>query len=83
MSTCTIQLKKPETVYQKNNIPQARNPIYQIPIRETCEFCSGKKRVFKTLYSLYYHTREDHGNEYGCKNYVMGLADKIIRGESL
>jgi len=82
MSITTIQLKKPETVYQKNNIPQARNPIYQIPIRETCEFCSGKKHVFKTLYSLYYHTREEHGNEFGYKKYVMALADKIIGDSS-
>jgi hypothetical protein len=82
MSVRTIQLKKPEVKYQENNIPQARNPVYQIPIRETCEFCSGRKRVFKTLYSLYYHTREEHGRESGCKAYVMGLADKII-GDTL
>jgi hypothetical protein len=78
MSVRTIQLKKPEIIYQRNNIPQARNPVYQIPIRETCEFCSGRKRVFKTLYSLYYHTREEHGNEYGCRAFVMKLADELI-----
>ena len=83
MSITAIQLKKPDTIYKANNIPQARNPIYQIPIRTTCDYCTGKKRVFKTLYSLYYHTKEDHGSEYGYKKSVMDLADKIIRGESL
>ena len=82
MSISTFRLKKPEVKYQENNIPQARNPVYQIPIRETCEFCSGKKHVFKTLYSLYYHTREEHGNESGYKKYVMALADKIIGDSS-
>jgi hypothetical protein len=83
MSITSIQLKKPEIRYQENNIPQARNPIYQRRVRIKCSHCSGKKRIFKTLYSLYYHFREEHGNEYGYKNYVMSLADKLIQGESL
>jgi len=79
MSISTIELKKPEVKYQENNIPQARNPVYQIPVRETCGYChTGKKHVFKTLYSLYYHTKNEHYNEYGCKEFVMKLADKVI-----
>lgn len=83
MSVVSIQLKKPEIIYQENNIPQARNPIYQRPIRVKCPYCSGKKKVFKTLYSLYYHFREEHEYEYDFKNYTISLADKIIQGESI
>jgi hypothetical protein len=79
MSIRTIQLKKAEIVYHKNNVPQARNPIYQIPVRETCDYCNtGKKHIFKTLYSLYYHTKTEHGTEYGSKEFVMKLADELI-----
>ena len=83
MSITTIQLKKPEIQYQENNIPQARNPIYQRPIRAKCPYCSGKKRIFKTLYSMYYHFREEHDDEHRFKNYTMSLADRIIRGKLL
>ena len=79
MSVRTIQLKKPEIIYQRNNIPQARNKIYQIPVRETCEYCNtGRKHVYKTLYSLYHHLKITHSGEYGYKESVMKLADELI-----
>jgi hypothetical protein len=83
MSITTIQLKKPEKHYPKNNIPQARNPTFKIKTRVRCDFCSGKSRFFKNLYQLHYHLLKNHEYEFGTRKYVMRLADQLIRGEPL
>ncbi|MBT4327275.1 MAG: hypothetical protein HOD60_10295 [Candidatus Nitrosopelagicus sp.] len=77
-------VKNPKN-YQRNNIPHAYNPSYQQQVRVKCSFCTEKrkKKIYKTLYRLHYHLLKDHEYEYGTRNYVMSLADKLIRGESL
>ena len=83
MAITAIQLKKPDIVYKANRVPQARNPIYQIPTRKKCDYCDGRSKEYSTLYKLHYHLLKDHEYEYGTRNYVMSLADRLIRGESI
>jgi hypothetical protein len=87
MSVLLSKLKKAEQkVYRPSNIPQACNPIYTIPQKLGCRYCTdkpGRKKIFSTLYKLHHHFRLQHSTEESYRETSMKIADLIIEGSLL
>ena len=65
--------------------PSAHNPIYQKDLHFLgCQFCDdkkGRRKNFKTLWTLYMHIRLNHRNEIdNFKKTVWNLADYVMKG---
>ncbi len=73
--------------YKISKFPQRRNIVYKQRISGViCKFCEekqksskGRKKKWRSLNSLHGHCSFDHRNE-DYKDYLINLAEKIIRG---
>ena len=64
--------------------PSAHNPLFQTKLNFLgCPYCKqkGRKKNFKTLWTLYMHIRLNHSNETdNFKSVIWNLADYVMRG---
>ncbi len=84
--TLTKAINKNQELRKKNYRdaiePQAQNPVYKLQLNYLgCIYChpkKGRKKKFKTLWSLHTHHVREHPNE-NHRELIMNLANLIIK----
>jgi len=68
--------------YREVREPASQNPAYKLQLNYLgCVYChpkKGRKKKFKTLWSLHTHQIREHPNE-NHRELIMNLADLIIK----
>lgn len=76
-------------IFKPSIFPQRNNPVYQFEFEEPvlCFYCEtkvtssrGRKKKWTSLNKLHAHCSYDHKTE-NFRDYLIGLATKIIKGE--
>jgi hypothetical protein len=73
-----VATKATSSIKQRGTL---NDPVYLKPFRFGCPFCvkTGTPKVYKNLWKLRYHFRQDHDFSFSCHNLIEDLVNLIER----